>query len=182
MLSFCKQNMKIDVITTSSKCQNLISALTHVDITHRKHYFKVQIYLRTGFLWNVSNEILLNAVKCQDYSFYRFWVIEGKPTGEWEGGGGGVKSHPLPRLESIHKELRVRSYTFFYCEMTIYIPFMLFKSNHVWFEKYKLENKQSIQYLIIYRRFVNLGFNKAIYLLFYQNWFLLCKPLIYISV
>ena len=98
------------------------------------------------------------------------------------GEGGGVKSHPLPRLESIHKELRVRSNTFFYCEMTIYIPFMLFKSNHVWFEKYKLENKQSIQYLIIYRRFVNLGFNKAIYLLFYQNWFLLCKPLIYISV
>ena len=107
--------------------------------------------------------------------FLSYW---GK-TNRW-GGGGGVKSHPLPRLESIHKELRVRSNTFFYCEMTIYIPFMLFKSNHVWFEKYKSENKQSIQYLIIYRLFVNLGFNKAIYLLFYQNWFLLCKPLIYI--
>ena len=29
---------------------------------------------------------LLNAAKCQGYSFYRFWIIEGKPTG---GGGGG---------------------------------------------------------------------------------------------
>ena len=28
---------------------------------------------------NVSNEMLLNAAKCQGYSFYRFWVIEGKP-------------------------------------------------------------------------------------------------------
>ena len=34
----------------------------------------------------VFNEMLLNAAKYQDYSFYRFcfWVIKGKPT---EGGG-----------------------------------------------------------------------------------------------
>ena len=32
-----------------------------------------------------SNEILLNAPKCQGYSFYHFWIIKGKPT------GGGVK-------------------------------------------------------------------------------------------
>ena len=25
--------------------------------------------------------MLLNAAKCQGYSFYRFWVIKGKPTG-----------------------------------------------------------------------------------------------------
>ena len=31
---------------------------------------------------NVSDEILLNATKCQSYSFYRFWVIKGNPT-EW---------------------------------------------------------------------------------------------------
>ena len=30
----------------------------------------------------VSNKVLLNAAKCQGYSFYRFWVIKGKPTGE----------------------------------------------------------------------------------------------------
>ena len=30
---------------------------------------------------NVSYEMLLNAAKCQGYSFYRFGVIKGKPTG-----------------------------------------------------------------------------------------------------
>ena len=34
----------------------------------------------TTFRKNVSNEILLNAAKCQCYSFYDFWVIMGKPT------------------------------------------------------------------------------------------------------
>ena len=35
----------------------------------------------TKFSMNVSNEMLLNAVKCQGYSFYRLWVIKGKLTG-----------------------------------------------------------------------------------------------------
>ena len=39
----------------------------------------------TKFGTNVSNEMLLNAAKCQGYSFYRFWVIKGKPTGCGEG-------------------------------------------------------------------------------------------------
>ena len=30
---------------------------------------------------NVTNKILLNAAKCQAYSFYRFWIINRKPTG-----------------------------------------------------------------------------------------------------
>ena len=30
---------------------------------------------------NVSDEKLLNAAKCQDYSFYHFWLIKGKQTG-----------------------------------------------------------------------------------------------------
>ena len=35
---------------------------------------------------NVSSEMLLNAAKCQGYSFYCFWVIKGKPTaGEGKG-------------------------------------------------------------------------------------------------
>ena len=33
--------------------------------------------------------MLLNAAKCQGYSFYRFWVINGKPTGGW---GEGTQS------------------------------------------------------------------------------------------
>ena len=35
----------------------------------------------TKFSRNVSNEMLLNAAKCQGYSFYRLWVIKGKLTG-----------------------------------------------------------------------------------------------------
>ena len=27
--------------------------------------------------------MLLNAATCQGYSFYRFWVIKGNPTGRW---------------------------------------------------------------------------------------------------
>ena len=30
---------------------------------------------------NVSNKILLNSIKCQDYNFDRFWVIKWKPIG-----------------------------------------------------------------------------------------------------
>ena len=41
----------------------------------------------TKFGKNVSNKILLNATKCQGYSFYRFWVI--KPT-------RGSKINPPP--------------------------------------------------------------------------------------
>ena len=34
----------------------------------------------TKFGTNVSNKMLLNAAKCQGCSFYRCWVITGKPT------------------------------------------------------------------------------------------------------
>ena len=36
----------------------------------------------TKFGTTVSNKMLLNAAKFQGYSFYRFWDIKGKPTGE----------------------------------------------------------------------------------------------------
>ena len=36
----------------------------------------------TRFGTNFSNKILLNAAKWQGYSFYRFWIIKGKPTKE----------------------------------------------------------------------------------------------------
>ena len=44
----------------------------------------------TNFGTNVSNRTLLNAAKFQGCSFYRFWVIKGKPTG-W---GGLPLPHP----------------------------------------------------------------------------------------
>ena len=39
---------------------------------------------------NVSNIMLLNAATFQGYSFYRFWIIKGKPT------GGRGKINPTP--------------------------------------------------------------------------------------
>ena len=42
----------------------------------------------TKFGTNVFNRMLLNAAKFQGYSFYRSWVIKGKPTGGGGGGGG----------------------------------------------------------------------------------------------
>ena len=48
----------------------------------------------TKFGTNVSNKMLLNAAKYQRYSFYRFWVIKGKPA--W-----GVKLPPRFGLRSI---------------------------------------------------------------------------------
>ena len=50
----------------------------------------------TKFCTNVSNRISLNAANFQGYSFYRFWVIKGKPT------RGEVKSPPpLPFLPGL---------------------------------------------------------------------------------
>ena len=43
------------------------------------------------FSTNISNEMSLNAVKCQCYSFFRFWVIKGKSTG-----GRGINPPPPP--------------------------------------------------------------------------------------
>ena len=45
----------------------------------------------TSFGTDVSNKMLLNAAKCQGYSFYRFWVVQRKPKG-----GGGRSNYPTP--------------------------------------------------------------------------------------
>ena len=36
----------------------------------------------TKFSTDASNKMLLNAAKCQGYSFHCFWIIKGKPTGK----------------------------------------------------------------------------------------------------
>ena len=53
----------------------------------------------TKFGTNVSNKILLKAAKCQAYSFHRFCVIKGKPTGR-------IKLTPPP-----HTQIRVNEWT-----------------------------------------------------------------------
>ena len=45
---------------------------------------------------NTLNKKLLNAAKCQDYSFYRFWCMQ-KPGGGGGGGGGGLSFPNPPR-------------------------------------------------------------------------------------
>ena len=57
--------------------------------------WRLRRVMDTKFGNDVSNEMLLNAAKCQGYSFYRFWVIKRKPTG-WRGGRGGGNAHIQP--------------------------------------------------------------------------------------
>ena len=49
---------------------------------------------------DVSNEMLLNAVKCQGYNFYCLWDIKGKPT--------EVKLPPPPSTRLWLKRVRER--------------------------------------------------------------------------
>ena len=49
----------------------------------------------------VSNEMLLNAAKCQGYSFYRFWVIKVKPAR-----GGGVGESEYSEMIGFHMHVR----------------------------------------------------------------------------
>ena len=56
----------------------------------------------TKFASDVSNEMLINAAKCQGYSFYRFRVIEEKTNGGWG------KVTPPPRLGLIEVNENIR--------------------------------------------------------------------------
>ena len=51
---------------------------THVQVF--PNIWRLGQVMDTIFGTNVSNRMLLNAAKFQGYSFYRFWVIKGKPT------------------------------------------------------------------------------------------------------
>ena len=56
---------------------------------------RLEQVMDTKFCTNVSNRISLNAANFQGYSFYRFWVIKGKPT------RGDVKFPPPPFLPGL---------------------------------------------------------------------------------
>ena len=57
--------------------------------------WKMGRVIDTKLRMDVSNKMLLNAAKCQGQSFYRFWVVKGKPTSQQGGREGYV-------LEEIH--------------------------------------------------------------------------------
>ena len=54
-----------------------------------RNIWRLEQIMDAKFGPNISNRMLLNASKFQGYSFYRFWVIKGEPTG-----GGGDKITP----------------------------------------------------------------------------------------
>ena len=61
---------------------------------------------------------LLNAAKCQNYSFYRFWVIKRQPTREGVGGEGG-QNYSTQRLRiTIH---------FLNCQIIFFIKTLKYK-------------------------------------------------------
>ena len=66
--------------------------------------------MNAKFRTNVSNKMLLNAAKCQIYSFYPFWVIKRKPTGGRNGGEGGVEGKiNTPPPPSLLTQIRVKA-------------------------------------------------------------------------
>ena len=98
--------------------------------------------IKTGA--SVSNKMLLNAAKCQDYSFYRFWVVNGKPTG----GGEGI-TPPLPPTLT---QIRVNFCTLFVLVMFLETLFVISAKIHLLCMKLlsnafdnKYQLKQSIQ-------------------------------------
>ena len=60
--------------------RNLVIGHTPVWVLH--NIWRLWQVRNAKFCTNVSNKALSNASKCQCYSFYRFWVIKGKPTDE----------------------------------------------------------------------------------------------------
>ena len=54
---------------------------------------RLGLFKGTKFGMNVYIEMLLNVAKSQGYSFYRFWVIKGKPTVTV---GSGLRLRPCP--------------------------------------------------------------------------------------
>ena len=55
--------------------------------------WRLELVMDTKIGTILSNRILLNAAKFQGYSFYRFWVIKGKPTR-----GGGKTTLPPTQI------------------------------------------------------------------------------------
>ena len=71
----------------------------------------------TKFGTNVPNKMLLNAAKCQGYSFYGFSFIMGKPTTEARRGGvgGGKITTPLSTQVRVkHSFILWKCSTFFF--------------------------------------------------------------------
>ena len=61
----------------------------------------------TYFDTNVSTKMLLNAAKCQGYSFYRFWFINGKPARTGVGGKNTPPTQIMVKANGITEDKKV---------------------------------------------------------------------------
>ena len=91
----------------------------------------------TKFGTNVSNRMLLNVAKFQGYSFYRFWVFKGKPT------GGGGKITP-----SSHTQIRVKRYNNADLKICQYLRLHILRYAHVIYVKSLFTNIQQQQNML----------------------------------
>ena len=85
----------------------------------------------TKFGANFSNKMLLNTAKCQGYSFYRFWVIKGKPIGV---GKIAPQTPPLTHLPRLGLTKKGKHFCIFYSN----IIFSFFLKNSINTSKTKL--------------------------------------------
>ena len=97
----CWSKFHVNIITASG----VIAIFSCIGLTRNPEIRNIPIWLLPNIWWlgpvretnfgtNVSNEMLLNAWKCQGSRFYRLWVIKGKPIG---GAGKITPSPPSPQ-------------------------------------------------------------------------------------
>ena len=81
----------------------------------------------TKFAINVSNENLLNAAKCYVYSFYHFWVIKGRPSGEQKHTSHQirVKEVFLRLLNIIGRMVKFNEKTLLHCKIIFFLQILL---------------------------------------------------------
>ena len=88
---------------------------------------------------NSSDKIVLNAAKCQGYSFYRFWVIKEKPTRE------GKSIPPPPSQIRVNNERRAWMVCLFFKNIiNIIVKYYCFFPFIIW-----IQTLQSVNFLTL---------------------------------
>ena len=95
----------------------------------------------TKFGTNISNKMLLIPAKCQGYSFYRFWVIKGKPTV-----GQGVR-YPFQIRFNVPKALVCFSVSCIFNRFSLFFSCIL-NCSYLFFKSFskRITNKLSLFY------------------------------------
>ena len=91
-------------------------------------FFYKELTRKTKFGTGAFNKMLLNAAKCQGHSFYRFFVIKGKPT-------RGVQLHPA--IQIMVKEIWFYPLILFHLFICSVLTFLFFVANRLTFSLFK---------------------------------------------